>query len=265
MEVIFIPGVKGQKWGQRRYQNYDGTWTEEGKLRRRKNPKLYRISERDDDKLIPGMYAYTKIDSDKYVGVYGRWLKRLGKDVVLRELQVSGNLRMPTYDTSKQIMKDTLDKVIKGNKDKENELGSHFMLSQFTDDNVNNLYRKANAEFERYLKTGKVGNNLYDCLNVDLCFRRSDILQEIARDFYENNKKAGYNVVKDINDSKQGLYKSKMPLIITDTSNMSVVKVKDITDNDINAARARLGSRYLARFAQSDKELDEWIANGMPD
>ena len=29
-------GVKNQKWGERRYQNKDGTWTEEGKARRRK-------------------------------------------------------------------------------------------------------------------------------------------------------------------------------------------------------------------------------------
>ena len=29
-------GTKGQKWGERRYQNKDGTWTEEGKARRRK-------------------------------------------------------------------------------------------------------------------------------------------------------------------------------------------------------------------------------------
>lgn len=28
-------GVKGQHWGERRYQNKDGTWTEEGKARRR--------------------------------------------------------------------------------------------------------------------------------------------------------------------------------------------------------------------------------------
>ena len=28
-------GIKGQKWGIRRYQNTDGTWTEEGKRRRR--------------------------------------------------------------------------------------------------------------------------------------------------------------------------------------------------------------------------------------
>ena len=30
-------GVKGQKWGERRYQNKDGTWTETGKARRRIN------------------------------------------------------------------------------------------------------------------------------------------------------------------------------------------------------------------------------------
>lgn len=27
-------GIKGQKWGVRRYQNPDGSWTEEGKRRR---------------------------------------------------------------------------------------------------------------------------------------------------------------------------------------------------------------------------------------
>ncbi len=32
-------GVPGQKWGERRWQNEDGTWTEEGKERRRVNPK----------------------------------------------------------------------------------------------------------------------------------------------------------------------------------------------------------------------------------
>ena len=30
-------GIPGQKWGERRYQNYDGTWTTVGKERRRGN------------------------------------------------------------------------------------------------------------------------------------------------------------------------------------------------------------------------------------
>lgn len=34
-------GTKGQKWGLRRYQNEDGTYTEEGKRRRRKDHPDY--------------------------------------------------------------------------------------------------------------------------------------------------------------------------------------------------------------------------------
>lgn len=37
-------GIKGQKWGERRYQNEDGTYTEEGKERRRKDTARYAAS-----------------------------------------------------------------------------------------------------------------------------------------------------------------------------------------------------------------------------
>lgn len=43
---LYHSGVKGQKWGRRRYQNPDGTWTEEGKRRRRIGDGEY--DERDD-------------------------------------------------------------------------------------------------------------------------------------------------------------------------------------------------------------------------
>ncbi|WP_458459239.1 toxin glutamine deamidase domain-containing protein [Pseudobutyrivibrio sp.] len=33
MDELYHQGIKGQKWGVRRYQNSDRTWTEEGKLR----------------------------------------------------------------------------------------------------------------------------------------------------------------------------------------------------------------------------------------
>ena len=31
--VLYHHGIKGQKWGIRRYQNPDGTWTDAGKAR----------------------------------------------------------------------------------------------------------------------------------------------------------------------------------------------------------------------------------------
>lgn len=33
--VLYQSGIKNQKWGVRRFQNKDGTWTSEGKKRRR--------------------------------------------------------------------------------------------------------------------------------------------------------------------------------------------------------------------------------------
>lgn len=40
-------GIKGQKWGLRRFQNSDGTYTEEGKARRRSDSDTVRIGNRE--------------------------------------------------------------------------------------------------------------------------------------------------------------------------------------------------------------------------
>ena len=54
---LYHSGVKGQKWGQRRYQNPDGTLTAEGKAR-------YRNAKKRDIILRPRLLAppaYTSI------------------------------------------------------------------------------------------------------------------------------------------------------------------------------------------------------------
>lgn len=53
-------GTLGQKWGVRKYQNEDGTWTEEGLRRRR---KLY---DSDSNKLTKsGEKYYKKLQKEK--------------------------------------------------------------------------------------------------------------------------------------------------------------------------------------------------------
>lgn len=45
-------GIKGQKWGVRRFQNYDRTWTNEGKIRYENDKKKQRKSKKSADDLI---------------------------------------------------------------------------------------------------------------------------------------------------------------------------------------------------------------------
>ena len=41
-------GIPGMKWGQRRYQNKDGTWTSAGKVRRRGEEEHTRYATREE-------------------------------------------------------------------------------------------------------------------------------------------------------------------------------------------------------------------------
>lgn len=45
-------GIKDQKWGVRRFQNYDRTWTNEGKIRYKNDKKKQRKSKKSADDLI---------------------------------------------------------------------------------------------------------------------------------------------------------------------------------------------------------------------
>lgn len=50
-------GVKDQKWGVRQYQNADGTWTEEGKARRRKGSSKNAIDPEKKQKAYDDMQS----------------------------------------------------------------------------------------------------------------------------------------------------------------------------------------------------------------
>ena len=53
MNELYHHGIKGMKWGVRRYQNEDGTWTEEGKTRRRKRSVFVSGSSKTETKDSP--------------------------------------------------------------------------------------------------------------------------------------------------------------------------------------------------------------------
>ena len=56
---LYHYGVKGQKWGIRRYQNPNGTLTEEGKIRYGVDPKTGKLSD-EGKKLSQTLVTITK-------------------------------------------------------------------------------------------------------------------------------------------------------------------------------------------------------------
>lgn len=103
-------GIKGQKWGVRRFQNSDGTWTEEGKQRyRQERDKKYALRTHDDvekivrsfseeDKRLLGMHK----DEKEYFSK-----EATGAYVAKRFISKEGNTPVAWLD------------VIKGEKDGE--------------------------------------------------------------------------------------------------------------------------------------------------
>ena len=71
-------GIPGMKWGQRRYQNEDGTWTSAGKARRRGEEGHTRYATREEidakkKQVVQGhsakeLYKYKDLFDDKEFG-----------------------------------------------------------------------------------------------------------------------------------------------------------------------------------------------------
>ena len=262
MSYLMHHGIKGQKWGVRRYQNRDGTYTSEGKRRRNgteltvhSGQKLIRISEPNDTSIKEGMYyslASEQQDVDKYVGLYADFMKKSGKNVVMQVLESNGKMSMPTHKKSVTLMEHTLDSLhFRTDKTKQEALRKHFKETDIENASEDVYFKKASKQFDQYLKTGKVGNDLYDCLNVDFAFRSSPIMQDIANRFYHTCSDNGYDIIKDINDSKYGDMHAKIPIILANASKVKMSSIRNINDADISNARKNL----------DQKDVREWDNN----
>lgn len=62
-EYIEHHGIKGQKWGVRRFQNYDGTRIKKSDIVLKKNSNVYRYSNKKESGNLEGAYTFSR-DND---------------------------------------------------------------------------------------------------------------------------------------------------------------------------------------------------------
>lgn len=270
--VLYHHGIKGQKWGVRRYQNQDGSLTEAGKKRIASNREatiakgtiLYRISSNSKSDISSDkMYlSTTKESADFYVdAIGGGKLYRSGK-IFVHEYISKTDLKLPDRKTMEKIELTMFD-----DKQAREEVITSLMKKGGTREKATRdaaVYSAGKAFME---KMSGIGTAL-----AIPSYERRRVL-DIARMSYGDKKnvaindklvkelsKKGYNAVKDYNDRQMFGDNGKQSIIVFDGErNLKPSKISEITANDYGKAYAR---SYLNDHPNSKLEFNELVKTG---
>lgn len=251
---LYHHGIKGQRWGVRRFQNKNGTLTSAGK--KRYSPKELDIkpvqkgvSVNSDgsitiskgvslQRLVSGKsrplkditYAsvleYDNAKYIKYIG--GKGFFGGGRDKVL-SLRANEPLKAPSVDDASRIMVDMLNTNPKFRNSFKNMLGNTVSDKELKRMNDN--------------PTGIDAKAWYDELNVSMTFSPDfdPSAPYIQKSFSEALQKRGYNMLRDENDFQNKV--SKAPVIILNPEKtLTSVGVQDITDELRSASKDTLNN-----------------------
>lgn len=200
---------------------------------------LYRVAQNSDKGVHDAFYAvFDKSNHDKraYNGLYAQQLKRgdYGKivpHVYEKKIGVNSEIKMASRKHAKELVA------------KELLRGDNFdkIVSEFKDARIYDS--PLSKDFEKLKKTGKISNRLYDVMNQSLVNRDT----ESTKLFYKALRDAGYGAVKDVNDSKYSGFGTKLPVIVFESSKVSVNQVNELKNSYINKQARAWTNEYYAK------------------
>lgn len=165
--------------------------------------------------------SFGRHDNNRYLGFYGSQLQKnvdwgFSPGVYKTNIKLGDNLKLASPKSAVGILRKTI----------HND-------SQFADDvrqslkglNQASLSPNQQKVFTKALKSldsGKIDNHVYEAVNIALV-DHSTRGQSISSKFYDALKKAGYDAIKDINDSKYSGYNTRNPIIVFNGSAKTAV------------------------------------------
>lgn len=284
-------GTPGQKWGVRKYQNEDGTWTEEGLRRRREEQTdLYKSVKKDLKKSYYNRDQKQNINSYKSIvqdSIESSKLKSLSKnkDQFNDELDKISNIVAGKYankkikdidfnetykDFVKDMIRNSVNETIKFEEEKKKEMKD---LSN----KINRLKKEDLLSEERYwdqrIKKNEKGE-IISRTNDEEIFKKDKRLNNAAivglkaldgkyADLSTSNKwwficedqTIGKATIADL--ANQGKTKKQIKQIIDDSK--SVYRNTDYEEQDKTGLNFNKGIFQLAEGYNSDKYIDDCI------
>ena len=262
-------GIKGMRWGVRRFQNKDGSLTPEGKKRYSpddlgRTPVQKGVSVKPDGSITISKgvslqrlvndqsksfkdVTYASVlewDNAKYVKyIGGKGLFGGGRDKVL-SLKANEDLKAPSMDEASKIMVEMLQTNPQFRSSFKNMLGNTV----------------SDKELKRMTEnpTGTDAKAWYDELNVSMTFtpKLDPNAPYIQKTFSEALQKKGYNMLRDENDFQNKVAKAPV-IILNPKKTLTVTSMTDITDELRSASKEvlndykMLGKDWVDKYVYS--------------
>ena len=260
---IYHHGIKGQRWGVRRYQNKNGTLTNEGRVRYAVESQKKITTNKDGSKNIPVGFKFNRVgkssmDVNQSGGLYvsygkedaARYVKNLGPTTLgklfgtageaVQHISVKKNLRMASDD---QTATETAMLLMKDKK-----LFDSFKESIYSVTVTGDLTKSVSyADLEKALKnpSGKEGQKL--AYGVSSFLGDPNYASE-SKAVYAHFRSKGYDSIPDLHDKLSGT--AKTSIIIINPDKVQVSSTTTITKDVMKDAKSYV--KTLEKLKVSD-------------
>lgn len=228
-------------YGGVKYHNYvTDELLEVGKV------SMKRITSDSTDDLHDTFYsAFGKHDSNKYVGLYGDQIRKNGRDVFQKTIDLKDNIKIASDKKAKDVMVKVLGDS--SSEDRQEIINSIKRQKEFFGIMAGRNSKQYNI-LEKGIKDIESGNfntkAAYDAININMTNGNQ---AKIIKEFKQTLKDAGYSGIKDRNDSSYSGYNAKTARIIFDTSKVKVSDIRSVSNNEITRKNGQIMLKLIGQ------------------